>query len=440
MTSHLRKPEPSEPSSDALELNILDIKPTEDLTAQSGELSKLPSAQLHSPPHGNGSCAKQELQSLGEWFNSWLQPEKHTKEEMMSQLIMEQFVLTGRCKDRSALKEKWESSGRNMETFMEDLTDDCLKPPVWVHVFMQGEEALFPEHMPLKEVIMHLKEQRSAKMSTEDHARPFQPPEDGPLDMGESGETGHQRGVVLGSFLGQCFIGFLISSGHEDEEQTTEMDDRLPGRGNQIESLIIIQENSAEPEEGGVSYGNPQDATVASQGTSRSQEVSVKEPSHEDVSMEVQPGFPCRPEQSTSGPNPVHKNHERNSLCERQQEISHHRVKKPYKCEQCQQLFRHRCYLLTHQKRHRNERTVFCGECHKGFYQQSELRVHQVIHSGEKPFKCSMCEKTFSNKTNLVAHQRIHTGEKPYRCSVCHANFRQSSTYHRHMRNYHKGD
>lgn len=38
----------------------------------------------------------------------------------------------------------------------------CLQ----VHVSMQGQEALFNENMPLKEVIKHLKQQQSATSAT----------------------------------------------------------------------------------------------------------------------------------------------------------------------------------------------------------------------------------------------------------------------------------
>lgn len=49
---------------------------------------------------------------------------------------------------------------------MEDLSDDCLKLPGLVHVYMQGQEALFSENMPLREVIAHFKKHLSARTPT----------------------------------------------------------------------------------------------------------------------------------------------------------------------------------------------------------------------------------------------------------------------------------
>nr|XP_058139242.1 gigaxonin-like [Dasypus novemcinctus] len=50
---------------------------------------------------------------------------------------------------RSTLREKWDSSERNLEKLMEELTDHFMKSPDFVHVHMQEQEALFSENMPL---------------------------------------------------------------------------------------------------------------------------------------------------------------------------------------------------------------------------------------------------------------------------------------------------
>ncbi|OBS65735.1 hypothetical protein A6R68_05725, partial [Neotoma lepida] len=59
------------------------------------DFSNSPIAQLNFPPNDNGSCAKKQLQALWEMFTSWLQPEKHSKEQMISQLVLTQFLKTG---------------------------------------------------------------------------------------------------------------------------------------------------------------------------------------------------------------------------------------------------------------------------------------------------------------------------------------------------------
>ncbi|OBS64103.1 hypothetical protein A6R68_07358, partial [Neotoma lepida] len=59
------------------------------------DFSNSPITQLNFLQNYNGSRAKKQLQVLWEMFTSWLQPEKHSKEEMISQLVLTQFLKTG---------------------------------------------------------------------------------------------------------------------------------------------------------------------------------------------------------------------------------------------------------------------------------------------------------------------------------------------------------
>lgn len=57
-----------------------------------------------------------------------------------------------------------------------------------VHVSMQGQEALFSENMPLKEVIENFKQHQAATSATQENARtPLQTPPDMILATGECG-------------------------------------------------------------------------------------------------------------------------------------------------------------------------------------------------------------------------------------------------------------
>ncbi|ELV11473.1 Zinc finger and SCAN domain-containing protein 4 [Tupaia chinensis] len=284
---------------------------------------------------------------------------------------------------------------------------------------MQGEEALFSENMPLRQVIVHLTKQKAAGTPIgETLETPFQTPQDTLLETGQGDEDEE--------------VGSNISV------KTTQVNDSITVQGSQLSSLLIIQkENSLGPDDKGVSCENSHNTRRVGLGTSRFQEETLKEHFNQDFSLEVESEFLCNPEQSSPESVSTHQNNERNSTCEEQQE-RFHGPPKPYKCGECPKIFRYLCHLSAHQRRHRNERPFVCTECHKGFFQASDLKMHQIIHRREKPFTCSMCEKSFSHKTNLQAHERIHTGEKPYVCSLCQRSYRQSSTYHRHLRTHQK--
>ncbi|XP_029142624.1 zinc finger protein 397-like, partial [Protobothrops mucrosquamatus] len=66
-----------------------------------------------------------------------------------------------------------------------------------------------------------------------------------------------------------------------------------------------------------------------------------------------------------------------------------------------------------------------CAQCGKFFRHRQTLTKHQKIHTGEKLHECLACGKGFTSREPLLRHQRIHTGEKPYECSQCGKCFRQ---------------
>lgn len=119
-------------------LENVENNPTEVSLVQWEEnIPNSPIAHLNFSPEDNGSRAKQELQTLWEIFTSWLKPESQSKEQMISQLVLEQFLKTGHCKDKIALRKKWESTGRDIGGFIEALTDECLKPPTMVSTLIE---------------------------------------------------------------------------------------------------------------------------------------------------------------------------------------------------------------------------------------------------------------------------------------------------------------
>ncbi|XP_074055083.1 zinc finger protein 263 [Macrotis lagotis] len=61
------------------------------------------------------------------------------------------------------------------------------------------------------------------------------------------------------------------------------------------------------------------------------------------------------------------------------------------------------------------------------------MEVHKKACTGEKPFKCQICGKSFKVSSDLIKHQRVHTEERPYKCQECDKRFRWSSDLNKHL-------
>ncbi|XP_053463384.1 neurotrophin receptor-interacting factor homolog isoform X2 [Nycticebus coucang] len=113
-----------------------------------------------------------------------------------------------------------------------------------------------------------------------------------------------------------------------------------------------------------------------------------------------------------------------------------HKGSQVCRCSECGKMFRNPRYFSVHKKIHTGERPYVCQDCGKGFVQSSSLTQHQRVHSGERPFECQECGRTFNDRSAISQHLRTHTGAKPYSCQDCGKAFRQSSHLIRHQRTH----
>ncbi|MBZ3891930.1 Zinc finger protein 496 [Sciurus carolinensis] len=83
--------------------------------------------------------------------------------------------------------------------------------------------------------------------------------------------------------------------------------------------------------------------------------------------------------------------------------------KKSYVCPNCGKIFRWRVNFIRHlRSRREQEKPHECSVCGELFSDSEDLDGHLEAHEAQKPYRCGACGKSFRLNSHLLSHRRIH--------------------------------
>ncbi|XP_077186539.1 uncharacterized protein LOC143833987 isoform X4 [Paroedura picta] len=424
--------------------------------ARDAEMQRQYFRQLH---YQEGEGPRKLCVRLQEFCRGWLRPERHTKEQILELVVLEQFLAVLPQEIQSWLRNCGPQACSHAVALAEDFLRDEQQEDKMVAPCDVVLASSDQEWSPLDSRLRYF----GGEAQTEDrrdssltgkarclHVYPISPGE-GSLNgnnWGPSQQGGSGPPVPVGLLSGQ--FGWLEGrrgpqQAHETEPPPTWEEITYCGEGG-YETEVRLEDHKQWCLECGESF------------------LDVPQL----VEHQKAHAHPRRPECPKCG-----KSFRDVSHVIRHQTV--HTGEKPFSCLECGQTFTQKPALRRHQEKHRGGNGDL-GAFHKSTRLNPVESAHRVSgpsrenasstlanrsRAGHQPLKkhhgdltpnpggnrllkknlsrrgqknhwCLTCGKGFRDKADVIRHQRVHTGEKPFECLTCGKRFAASSTLYKH--------
>nr|XP_007971539.2 zinc finger protein with KRAB and SCAN domains 3 isoform X1 [Chlorocebus sabaeus]XP_037861736.1 zinc finger protein with KRAB and SCAN domains 3 isoform X1 [Chlorocebus sabaeus]XP_037861737.1 zinc finger protein with KRAB and SCAN domains 3 isoform X1 [Chlorocebus sabaeus] len=470
----------AQPTEDQMELLVIKVEEEEAGFPSSPNLGSEGSRErFRGFRYPEAAGPREALSRLRELCRQWLQPEMHSKEQILELLVLEQFLTILPGKLQSWVREQHPESGEEVVVLLEYLERQLDEPALQVSGVDQGQELLCCKMALLTPAPESQSSQfQLMKALLKHESLGCQPLQDRVLQVPVLAHGGCCReDTVVTSRLTPESQGLLkvedvaLTVTPEWTQQDSSQgnlcrDEKQENHG----SLVSLEMGFHHIDQAGFELLTSSDLPASAsqslflkggekqtKGRDLPPAEKLQEKEHGKILCHLredivqiptcaeageQEGRLQRKQKNATGGR-RHICHECGKSFAQSSGLSKHRRihtgEKPYECEECGKAFIGSSALVIHQRVHTGEKPYECEECGKAFSHSSDLIKHQRTHTGEKPYECDDCGKTFSQSCSLLEHHRIHTGEKPYQCSMCGKAFRRSSHLLRHQR-IHTGD